>query len=45
MSSILKCRMQGLDGTWLFYYDDHFKAVAGIFYEQRKLQGEDLEMI
>ena len=21
MSSILKCRMQGLDGTWLFYYD------------------------
>lgn len=45
MSSILKCRMQGLDGTWLFYYDITSKQSLASFYEQRKLQGEDLEMI
>lgn len=45
MSSILKCRMQGLDGKWLFYYDITSKQSLASFYEQRKLQGEDLEMI
>ena len=45
MSSILKCRMQGLNGTWLFYYDITSKQSLASFYEQRKLQGEDLEMI
>ena len=45
MSSILKCRMQGLDGTWLFYYDITSKQSLASFYEQRKLQGEDLKMI
>ncbi len=45
MSSILKCRMQGLDGKWLFYYDITSKQSLSSFYEHRKLSGEDLEMI
>lgn len=45
MSCILKCRMQGLDGKWLFYYDITSKQSLASFYEQRKLGGEDLEMI
>lgn len=45
MSSILKCRMQGLDGKWLFYYDITSKQSVASFYEQRKFRGEDLEMI
>ena len=45
MSSILKCRMQGLNGKWLFYYDITSKQSLASFYEQRKLGGEDLEMI
>ena len=45
MSSILKCRMQGLDGKWLFYYDITSKQSIASFYEQRKIRGEDLEMI
>ena len=45
MPSILKCRMQGLDGKWLFYYDITSKQSLASFYEQRKLCREDLEMI
>ena len=45
MYSILKCRMQGLDGKWLFYYDITSKQSLASFYEHRKLGGEDLEMI
>lgn len=45
MASILKCRMQGLDGKWLFYYDITSKQSVASFYEQRKLSGEDLGMI
>lgn len=45
MSSILKCRMQGLDGKWLFYYDITSKQSVASFYEQRKMNGEDLGMI
>lgn len=45
MPSILKCRMQGLDGKWLFYYDITSKQSLDSFYEQRKLCREDLEMI
>ena len=45
MPSILKCRMQGLDGKWLFYYDITSKQSLASFYEQRKLRREDLEMI
>lgn len=45
MPSILKCRMQGLDGKWLFYYDITSKQSLTSFYENRKLGAEDLEMI
>lgn len=45
MSSVLKCRMQGLDGKWLFYYDITSKQSLSSFYDQRKLKGEDIEMI
>ena len=42
---ILKCRIQGLDGKFLFYYDITSKQSLDSFYEQRKLCREDLEMI
>ena len=45
MSCMLKCRMQGLNGKWLFYYDITSKQSIASFYEQRKMRGEDLEMI
>lgn len=45
MTSVLRCRMQGLDGKWLFYYDITSKQSIASFYEQRKLQYEDLRMI
>ena len=43
--SVLKCRMQGLDGKTLIYYDITSKQSVASFYEQRKLRGEDLVMI
>ena len=34
--SILKCRLQGLDGNLLFYYDITSRQSLASFYEQRK---------
>ena len=43
--SVLKCRLQGLDGQELFYYDITSRQSVASFYEQKKFSGEDLEMI
>lgn len=43
--SILKCRMQGLDGKMMFYYDITSRQSVASFYEHRKLGGEDLDML
>lgn len=48
MSSILKCRMQGLDGTWLFYYDITSKQSLASFTNSvncRRRSGNDFERI
>lgn len=43
--SILKCRIQGLDGKFLFYYDITSRQSLASFYEQKKLQVSDLRII
>lgn len=43
--SILKCRLQGLDGNLLFYYDITSKQSLASFYEQRKFHRKDLHML
>lgn len=43
--SILKCRLQGLDGKFLFYYDITSKQSLASFYEQKKIQVSDLRLI
>ena len=43
--SILKCRMQGLDGNLLFYYDITSRQSLASFYEQRKFHSKDLHML
>ena len=45
MSSILKCLHAGTGWNMALYYDITSKQSLASFYEQRKLQGEDLEMI
>ena len=43
--SILKCRIQGLDGKFLFYYDITSRQSLASFYEQKKLQVSDIRLI
>ena len=43
--SILKCRLQGLDGNMLFYYDITSRQSLASFYEQRKFHRKDLHML
>ena len=43
--SILKCRLQGLDGKLLFYYDITSRQSLASFYEQRKFHRKDLHML
>ena len=42
---ILKCRIQGLDGKFLFYYDITSRQSLASFYEQKKLKVSDLKII
>lgn len=42
---ILKCRVQGLDGKFLFYYDITSRQSLASFYEQKKLKVSDLRII
>ena len=43
--SILKCRIQGLDGNFLFYYDITSRQSLASFYELKKLQVSDIRLI
>lgn len=43
--SVLKCRIQGLDGEFLFYYDITSRQSLTSFYEQKKLKAADLRII
>ena len=43
--SILKCRIQGLDGKFLYYYDITSRQSLASFYEQKKLKASDLKII
>lgn len=43
--SILKCRIQGMDGNFLVYFDITSKQALNILYEERKMKLEDLQFI
>ena len=43
--SILKCRIQGMDGKFRVYFDITSKQVLSALYEQRKMTIEDLRLI
>lgn len=45
LPSILRCRMQGLDGKTMFYYEITSKQSLASVYEQRKLGLEELQLI
>lgn len=45
LPSILKCRLQGLDGKILFYYEITSRQSLASIYEQKKLGLEDLQLI
>ena len=45
LPSILRCRMQGLDGKTMFYYEITSKQSLTSVYEQRKLGLEELQLI
>lgn len=43
--SLLKCRLQGLDGDVLFYYDITSRQSLSALFEKKKFQREDLQLI
>ena len=43
--SLLKCRIQGMDGQFLVYFDITSKQALNILYEERKMGVEDLRLI
>ena len=43
--SVLKCRIQGMDGRFLIYFDITSKQALNILYEERKMKIEDLNLI
>lgn len=43
--SILKCRLQGLDGEVLFYYEITSRQSVATMFEQRKFGKEDLKLL
>lgn len=45
LPSILRCRMQGLDGKTMFYYEITSKQSLTSVYEKRKLGLEELQLI
>lgn len=42
---VLKCRIQGLDGKFLFYYEITSKQSISALFEQKKFRMEDLQLI
>lgn len=45
MPSLLKCRLQGIDGNFLIYYDITSKQSVASMYETKKMGLEDLRLI
>lgn len=45
LPSILKCRIQSLDGKTMFYYEITSRQSVSSFYEQKKFKVEDLQLI
>lgn len=43
--SLLKCRIQGIDGKFMVYYDITSKQSVSSLYEQKKFSMEDLRLI
>ena len=43
--SLLKCRIQGLDGRFLVYFDITSKQALSVLYEEKKMGVEDLRLI
>lgn len=43
--SLLKCRIQGMDGRFLFYFDITSKQAVSALYEEKKMEIEDLRLI
>ena len=43
--SLLKCRIQGVDGKFMMYFDITSKQAVSTLYEEKKLGNEDLRMI
>lgn len=43
--SLLKCRIQGMDGNFVVYYDITSRQSLAAFYENRKFRQEDLQLI
>ncbi len=43
--SLLKCRIQGMDGKFLVYFDITSKQALNILYEERTMKSEDLRLI
>lgn len=43
--SLLKCRIQGMDGRFLVYFDITSKQALSVLYEEKKMGVEDLRLI
>lgn len=43
--SLLKCRIQGMDGHFLVYFDITSKQTLSVLYEEKKMGVEDLHLI
>lgn len=43
--SLLKCRIQGMDGRFLVYFDITSKQALSVLYEEKKMGVEDLRFI
>ena len=43
--SLLKCRIQGMDGRFLFYFDITSKQAVSALYDEKKMEIEDLRLI
>ena len=43
--SLLKCRIQGMDGRFLVYFDITSKQALNVLYEEKKMEIEDLRLI
>ena len=43
--SVLKCRVQGMDGKFMVYYEITSRQSVAALFEEKKLRYEELRMI